>query len=433
MPDDHKSELAKSCPQSLLTGFVGAGIVTLGAVLLPFLRLDIRLTISSQTAYIGLTILAFLAMAFVEVVIFRVYRHQFDFSRRRMLSPLDRLDLYRRYGALCLTLSLAWVAYTVLGEYGLKFNGVMTPDFERSWYKPFFRLLLWITLALPILGLPYFWICGAFGKWPREEDEYLRLWKGYLCLAHLEKPDADFFAAVRSLLVKLFFVPVMTVFLVHNAQSFDTKFVTILAAPWGLDTIYAGKLFDALYEGVFLLDVNLALLGYVCCFRIMDSHIRWAEPTLLGWAVALACYPPFNTRLTGLYLPHDPNSQTWSTILTDTTWLYYPVGVAIILLIGIYLYATIAFGFRFSNLTHRGIICRGPYAWVRHPAYVAKNISWWLISLPFLTNPTACSRLLLLNVLYVIRALTEERNLSRDPVYREYMARVKYRFIPGFY
>ena len=35
------------------------------------------------------------------------------------------------------------------------------------------------------------------------------------------------------------------------------------------------------------------------------------------------------------------------------------------------------------------------------------------------------------NVIYVLRALTEERHLRHYAEYREYMQRVKYRFIPG--
>lgn len=37
----------------------------------------------------------------------------------------------------------------------------------------------------------------------------------------------------------------------------------------------------------------------------------------------------------------------------------------------IYAWATIMFGGRFSNLTHRGIITNGPYPWTKHPAYRA--------------------------------------------------------------
>ena len=53
-------------------------------------------------------------------------------------------------------------------------------------------------------------------------------------------------------------------------------------------------------------------------------------------------------------------------------------------MLSVYGWAALSFGIRFSNLTHRGIITSGPYRFTKHPAYVAKNISWWLISIPFL-------------------------------------------------
>lgn len=370
-------------------------------------------------------------MALIEVAVFCIYRIQFDFSKSRRLTGAIHRGVLRRMGALVTTLALAWGIYWVLGEYGLRFSGIMSPEFTESWYAPFFRFFIIATLALPILAVPYFYVCALFGRWPAEEDEFLKLWEGYRACARLRRPAPGFFAAVRSLCVKLFFVPVMTVFFINNGQILEKNLLHFLAGPWVWDVEFAGRLFRVLYEGLFFIDVNIAVLGYICCFRFLDTHIRSAEPTLFGWAVALACYPPFNTRITGLYLSNTGNSNSWTTVLSGSPWLYYAVGAAILFLVWVYLYGTIAFAFRFSNLTHRGIICRGPYAWIRHPAYAAKNLSWWLLHLPFLASPAACARLLLLNVIYVCRALTEERHLSRDPVYREYMKKVKWRFIPG--
>jgi protein-S-isoprenylcysteine O-methyltransferase Ste14 len=101
----------------------------------------------------------------------------------------------------------------------------------------------------------------------------------------------------------------------------------------------------------------------------------------------------------------------------------------------------VCFGLRFSNLTHRGIISRGPYAIVRHPAYAAKNFSWWCVMLPSVlweiwTQRSAAPLLqvvgmVLMSGIYFCRAITEERHLSRDQEYRNYMKKVPYRFIPG--
>ena len=50
-------------------------------------------------------------------------------------------------------------------------------------------------------------------------------------------------------------------------------------------------------------------------------------------------------------------------------------GAILVVLTGIYAWATMAFGLRFSNLTHRGILTHGPYAFTKHPAYMSKNAS----------------------------------------------------------
>ena len=98
----------------------------------------------------------------------------------------------------------------------------------------------------------------------------------------------------------------------------------------------------------------------------------------------------------------------------------------ILILIGIYVWATIPFGIRFSNLTNRGIFTNGPYRYTKHPAYVSKNISWWLISMPYYSldgTPEAirhCLLLLCVNLIYFLRARTEERHLSKDPDYIAY-------------
>jgi protein-S-isoprenylcysteine O-methyltransferase Ste14 len=107
----------------------------------------------------------------------------------------------------------------------------------------------------------------------------------------------------------------------------------------------------------------------------------------------------------------------------------------------VYMSATLWFGVRFSNLTNRGIIRKGPFAIIRHPAYASKNFSWWIVMFPVVVyNAThtglwiAISQtlgLILMTYVYYLRALTEERHLSADPAYLEYCKQVRYRFIPG--
>lgn len=429
--DSPADRQAFPCNQSAITGFAGAFLIGGGTVLLCLWRVLTHPTVPNRIEYVGVLLFVTVVMVLLEILCFKTHRRQFDFSRPCRLSRTALSDVGCQCGALFVTLVLAWGAYGVLGEYALRFT-LFQIRYERSWYAPFFEFFRVATLAFPVAAIPYFIVCAMFRRWSRDDDEILRLWTGYARLARFKWPDKAFWGIMRSLLVKFFFIPVMMVFFLNNAGVFEDKFIRFLATPWNWDPLAMGRLFGVLYEGLFLVDVNIALLGYVCCFRLLDTHIRSAEPTFLGWAVALACYPPFNQRLTGVYIPHDPSAQTWSAVLQGMPWLYFIVGMAILALLWIYLHATLVFGLRFSNLTHRGIIDSGPYRWVRHPAYAAKNLSWWLISLPFLRSPGDCIRLLLLNGIYVMRALTEERHLSRDPAYRQYSERVKWRFIPGF-
>ena len=115
--------------------------------------------------------------------------------------------------------------------------------------------------------------------------------------------------------------------------------------------------------------------------------------------------------------------------------------IASILSFSVYTSATVMFGLRFSNLTHRGIVTTGPYALIRHPAYASKNFSWWCVMLPPViwevwTQKNATPLLgvvgmVVQSTIYYWRAITEERHLMRDEEYRRYMKKVPYRFIPG--
>jgi protein-S-isoprenylcysteine O-methyltransferase Ste14 len=152
------------------------------------------------------------------------------------------------------------------------------------------------------------------------------------------------------------------------------------------------------------------------------------ETTSLGWLACILCYQPFWRVVGEHYLAYDADGIVWGPRLAALPWLQVAWGCAILVCVGVYAWATLSFGVRFSNLSHRGIITSGPYRWLRHPAYVSKNISWWLIAVPFFYegSPTTavrgCVLLLGLNALYALRAWTEERHLATDPTYRAYQA-----------
>jgi len=78
----------------------------------------------------------------------------------------------------------------------------------------------------------------------------------------------------------------------------------------------------------------------------------------------------------------------------------------------------------------RKIVTGGAYRIVRHPMYVTDTI---LRTSFILVNPSIYNLLLYVaaTACYVYRAILEERFLSRLPEYREYMEKVRSRFVPG--
>jgi protein-S-isoprenylcysteine O-methyltransferase Ste14 len=159
--------------------------------------------------------------------------------------------------------------------------------------------------------------------------------------------------------------------------------------------------------------------------RLFDSHIRSVEPTMSGWVIALMCYQPFYSAVGSAYFHYDDEIY-WDNWLEGWPTVRAAWAVAVVFLLIIYSLSTVSFGLRFSNLTHRGIITSGPYRFTKHPAYISKNLSWWLISVPFISAHgwvealRNCGVLLLLNLVYYARARTEERHLSFDPTYVAY-------------
>ena len=184
-----------------------------------------------------------------------------------------------------------------------------------------------------------------------------------------------------------------------------------------------------LIAAMFMIDVSFATVGYVLTLKPLDAHIRTANPFAAGWMAALICYPPFILMGDGGPLDYHMGAGRWTDWLADYPFAAGLMGAWLVLLTGIYAWATVAFGLRFSNLTHRGILTHGPYAWSKHPAYLSKNLFWWCATIPFLAttgNPVDMIRntvvLGFVSGVYYWRARTEERHLSADPAYRDYAA-----------
>lgn len=288
------------------------------------------------------------------------------------------------------------------------------PEYHGAYYERYFAMLRIVLPLWLFLALPYFYLIDS--RMPKPCDGYWQMGK----LLTFDWNAINSRVLVQHLLgwlIKGFFLPLMFSFMCNDLSKFIAYDFTQLTAfhLW----------FDFLNSSLYFIDVGLVSIGYLMTLRLSDTHFRSAEPTLLGWSVALVCYEPFWSLFGRQYLSYETDYM-WGAWLWNTPVLYGIWGAMILVLTAVYVWATVSFGARFSNLTHRGIITNGPYRWTKHPAYVAKNISWWMISIPFLAQGTPdetlrhCLLLLGVNGIYILRAKTEEWHLSRDPEYVRY-------------
>lgn len=295
----------------------------------------------------------------------------------------------------------------------------LVPEYASDFYLPFKQAALfvlpWLLLVSP------FYVVYVDRRQIEPEDGYVDLYRAMT--GQIPEDRSQLRLLALGWLVKAFFLPIMFVFLTSNIES-----TQISMLDGGLTSFH--NFYGLAYDLFYMWDVIPALVGYTLTLRLLDSQIRSVEPTLFGWVVCLACYPPFWAGVTWTYVAYNADELYWADFTSGAPWLYVLWGSTILALLVVYVWGTAMFGTRFSNLTHRGILTGGPFRWVKHPAYLSKNITWWLISVPFLTRgdwALALKSSLLLgavNGIYYLRARTEERHLKRDPVYVAYAAYV---------
>lgn len=243
--------------------------------------------------------------------------------------------------------------------------------------------------------------------------------------------------AVLTTLLKAFFAPLMAMSLmVFCMATLATGQAIVVTDSDSFLTLFDRHGFWLVMRVILFIDVLVFTVGYLCELPKLHNEIRSVDPTLLGWASALLCYPPFNS-LTWAVL----GSQVSDFPKFNDPTSHLLLNLALLLLMAMYSWASVALGLKASNLTHRGIVSCGPYAVVRHPAYTCKNVAWWIASLPLVSQAfahgvfeglQAVASVTGWTMLYVLRAFTEEEHLrSVDGDYAVYAAKVPHRFVPG--
>lgn len=398
-------EVGVQRPESAVTNATGL----VGALSLAFVIATAKAAHLSVVATVFLSLAGTaLPMAIWAVAVERVHRNEstgLDFSIRRSAGEVWCLTRVKLVGL------AATFALIVLSYYTLKI-------YRRSEYQFYLQVLYTALPAIILLSPVYIWFVSRHMRHPRDG-----LWHfGKLVSFDLDGVEIEKVKDhLRGWCIKAFFLAfMMSIYPDIVADVLRFEVAAALSQPI--------KLILFLIQALFLFDVCFGTIGYVLTLRPLDSHIYSANPHVSAWVAALICYPPFALMGNGGPLDYRAGTQEWLVWFAGRDGLLLAWGLVILSLTFIYAWSTVIFGIRFSNLTHRGIITDGPYRFFKHPAYLSKNIAWWLIHLPFLSTANSgealrnCLLLLAVNAVYVVRARTEEKHLLEDPQYRAYSA-----------
>ncbi|MFH0776356.1 MAG: methyltransferase [Patescibacteria group bacterium] len=300
----------------------------------------------------------------------------------------------------------------------------------HSYYSGFLRAetittLKILFLSYLVLGLPYYFL--RFRFFTAEKDyasDKLVVLRNFIFRGQRSPAiKAAAKTAALSYLVKFFFLPLMLNFFFMHIQNF-TDFWRAADLSKNFFQLFWQSGYNLIFQAIFVIDTAVFAFAYAFEFRFLRNRIKSVDPFVSGWAVALICYPPFSGAA-DQFIPLN-KAAAW----LQNVWVLDFFKIGILVAFGIYVWATLALGFKASNLTNRGIVTQGPYRFVRHPAYISKNLAWWFEFLPYL-NFGLLLALLAWNAIYILRALTEERHLRLDPAYQKYVRQVRWRFIPG--
>ncbi len=359
---------------------------------------------------------ALLALFFcgLPMVIWSIWQ---DKVHRRVSTEIDwslRRPLAKAIDSSIVKLAGLWFTWGIIAAIYILFRFWWTTQYANF---PFSMDVFESAIVpLVLLSVPYVIWLDRYLIDPRDGAWHFGAW-----IAGQDDWDAEqIFHHLRAWAVKGFFLAFMISILPSGFQNMiNTDFAAAIHNP----VILANTLIGIM----FLIDVQFATVGYLLTVKPLDAHIRTANPYMAGWVAALICYPPFILMNKGGPLDYHVATSDWAYWFAGQPALLWIWAAILVMLTAIYAWATVAFGLRFSNLTHRGIITHGPYAWTKHPAYLSKNLYWWLATMPFLVttgSPTDMVRntaiLAAVSGVYYWRARTEEKHLLADPQYKAY-------------
>lgn len=352
-----------------------------------------------------------LAMAAWSVFVDKVHRHAstgIDWSRARPLAEVLDVSVTKLVGL--------WLTWLIIGAcYAL-----------GRWYwdgQYLFAMGVLGAAVIPmaVLSVPYVMWLDRYLVEPRDQAWHF----GAMLSGREAWQPGEVKRHWRAWIIKGFFAAFMISIL-------PPGFAAVVEADLGQIAGDPVRIGIILFELLFVVDVQVGTVGYLLTFRPLDAHIRSGNPFLAGWVAALICYPPFVNAFMGPggTIQYEYDTAGWGFWFAGNSPLLWVWAAWLVFLTAVYAWATVAFGIRFSNLTYRGVVTNGPYAFTRHPAYLSKNLFWWCSTLPFLVTTGSLTEavrntvfLACVSGIYYWRARTEEAHLlAEDAKYRAYHA-----------
>ncbi len=201
---------------------------------------------------------------------------------------------------------------------------------------------------------------------------------------------------------------------------------------------YRSYAYIALIGFLYFIDTFVFAIGYCTELPFLKNKIRTVEISPFGIFICLCCYPPFSS-VAVQFIPYSHAEALYGSN-NNNSLIIWGIYLTALILIALYVSASVALFTKASNLTNRGIVTCFPYNIIRHPAYVTKVLAWYvggIFIVKYMFQHNLFLQLLFYvmgaitwTIIYYFRAMTEERHLSLDPDYREYCKKVKYKFIP---
>lgn len=335
----------------------------------------------------------------------------------------------RTFSEMIAETSLQWLgmlAYFVF----ILFCWWLLAEYSRSYYEPFFDALPLLMLAGPIVTAIVLFATEKFVGPAKRGGRELGLLIGRFAQGKFKRAfdEANWVALRDELLSWLlygFFLPINFVELVKAIGIFRGE-------EW---VVFGDDPVKAQYFAIMMIYAALIAAitpGYMFGSRLIRTETRNVDSTWFGWTITLICYDPIVTAVFGRWFDYRAAVEgplymrPYAAMFEHAPTILFAFGAIIIVCELVHLWGEAQFGLRASNISNRGVITTGLFRLTKHPIFVSKCVGWFFIWVPFMAGGNLAQdlRFTLLwacvCVIYVLRAVAEERVMAKDPDYVAY-------------